>query len=783
MLKDIKLRGRYFAAEATFEMFQGNDRLSIIYGKNGSGKSTITNAIVHATGKNIEGIDYAELLDEKGGQYSDKDNIYVFNEDYVNSKVKFKEDGLNTIILIGDLVGLEERIQNLKHKIEEKNNRISIIKDDLKVRQDADNPKSLSYCSTQIVQRLCDDMCWAGREKEIRNLKRNAPVKENVVNEIIQIQVPDKLDQIRQRFEKNIKLLNQVRENAAERLKDTAGINLKYDEEDLQTLLKQKIEKPMLSDREEKIIHLIECGKADDVEKMQSIFSATETDYCPYCFQEVTSEYKKGLVESIKKVLSKEVDLHKKSLERYLFNNVEVDFKDYEAIYSRLVLACNNKIEEINKEIREIEIVILRKIKSPYEPITDFKTELSDKLKEYEELRLELQEKIITYNKAVDERSSLEKELLIDNKYIAHLELENEIKHFKEVEEEIKKLKLEYESLEKELKDDRKDLNDLYSEKKNTRLAVDLINKSLRYVFFSKDRLEIKVDNDKYNLYARGIPVKPNCVSFGERNIIALCYFFTELLSNQEAKNKYTKKIVAIIDDPVSSFDFDNKVGIMSLLKDKISSIIKNNDESQVAVLTHDFQCYYDLLKIADEIKKEVSSESSGKKKLSYKGMELKNKDLNNLKNNYNEYSELFKIIYKYACDEKGEYEYVIGNVMRRILEAFSTFVYKKGIEEVSTDDTILMCIDDENCARYFKNLMYRLVLHGESHMEERVKALQDTDFLDFISEEAKKRTAREVICFLYKLNSRHVLAHLDGEKYVENNINKWLEQIKELND
>ena len=163
--------------------------------------------------------------------------------------------------------------------------------------------------------------------------------------------------------------------------------------------------------------------------------------------------------------------------------------------------------------------------------------------------------------------------------------------------------------------------------------------------------------------------------------------------------------------------------------------------------------------------------------------MELKNKDLNNLKNNYNEYSELFKIIYKYACDEKGEYEYVIGNVMRRILEAFSTFVYKKGIEEVSTDDTILMCIDDENCARYFKNLMYRLVLHGESHMEERVKALQDTDFLDFISEEAKKRTDREVICFLYKLNSRHVLAHLDGEKYVENNINKWLEQIKELND
>lgn len=46
----------------------------------------------------------------------------------------------------------------------------------------------------------------------------------------------------------------------------------------------------------------------------------------------------------------------------------------------------------------------------------------------------------------------------------------------------------------------------------------------------------------------------------------------------------------------------------MSLLKDKVSSIIKSNDESQVAVLTHDMQCYYDFKKIADEIAKEVKT-------------------------------------------------------------------------------------------------------------------------------------------------------------------------------
>lgn len=69
------------------------------------------------------------------------------------------------------------------------------------------------------------------------------------------------------------------------------------------------------------------------------------------------------------------------------------------------------------------------------------------------------------------------------------------------------------------------ELNILKSRKKNIKIAVSLINKSLRFVFFSKDRLEIKVEGDKYVLYAHGKVVKPNNVSVGERNIIALCYF------------------------------------------------------------------------------------------------------------------------------------------------------------------------------------------------------------------------------------------------------------------
>lgn len=782
MLKAIKFKGRYFTDEANLEVFPENDRLSIVYGKNGSGKSTITDAILQATGSaSIEGIEYAYIYDENGASYPDMGDIHIFNEDYVNERVKVKEDGLKTIVLLGELGDLEEKIQDTELKIEAETKKNEGLKKTLESLQDRENSKSVAYCRFQINLGLSGDTHWADREKRIKNLKRNASVTDSVMDSIIRLQPKESLGTIRDRYDKNFVLLNQVRDNEAEKLNNTSVMSVKFSEEQLQTLLKQKVESPSLSEREEKILRMIEDGKADNVNEMRRVFSKEKTTHCPFCFQEVSAEYKKGLIESIERVLSKEFDEHQDKLEKSIIQEVEVDFNGYEALDTKIVLACKTKIEEINKEIFRIREIILKKINHPYTPILDFETELADRLEEYEELRKKLQNEIDKYNDAVGKVGILEKKLCDDNALIAHYELASDIKHLEQAKKDFEAAKKAVEDSNKELKEKGEVLELLRAKKKNIRIAVNLINNSLRYVFFSKDRLEITVENEKYVLYSRGIPVKPNNVSLGERNIIALCYFFTELISNQEAKDGYTKKTVIIIDDPVSSFDFENKVGIMSLLKDKVSSIIKNNDESQVAVLTHDMQCYYDFQKIADEIEKEIKAESNGHKRLYYRGRELKNKELVPVTKKYNEYSELFKIVYDYACGNTSGYEYTIGNVMRRILEAFSTFIYKKGIEEVSIDESILACIDDKDYVEYFKNLMYRLVLHGESHMEERVKALQDPEYLDFISDEAKERTAQEVICFMYKLNSKHVLAHLEGESNVENNIKSWLEKIKEF--
>lgn len=65
--------------------------------------------------------------------------------------------------------------------------------------------------------------------------------------------------------------------------------------------------------------------------------------------------------------------------------------------------------------------------------------------------------------------------------------------------------------------------------------------------------------------------------------------------------------------------------------------------------------------------------------------------------------SEQRKIIHddNNGLGDADEYELVIGNIMRQVLEAFSTFQYKKGIEEVSTDRSILAILPEKEYQSY----------------------------------------------------------------------------------
>ena len=170
-------------------------------------------------------------------------------------------------------------------------------------------------------------------------------------------------------------------------------------------------------------------------------------------------------------------------------------------------------------------------------------------------------------------------------------------------------------------------------------------------------------------------------------------------------------------------------------------------------------------------------SKYNGQRGFGYAPYELSDKEIGRFKNKRNEYTELIKLVFEYAnggANEQGTY---IGNIMRQVMEAFATFEFKKGIDEVSTDDSILSVMEHEEDRNHYKNLMYRIVLNEGSHRYDQTRNMQ-MDFLSLISEPDRRRTAKEILCFMYLLNQPHVRAHL-GEVSC-GTIGTWCEDIRQ---
>lgn len=771
MLKELQFQGGCYIEETNLELFD-NNRITVLYGKNGSGKSTISRAVLKAKGTEIDEIQHAVMRDEKGDVLTDPQCVHVFNEDYINTKVRIQKDGLNSIVLLGEMGGLEDQITILESKIkteETKNRELKKNKDEF---ENKDSEISPQFYRNRIYEGLAGTGHWAEREKIIHSNSRNSSATGSVIDSIIKLQPELPWSDLIKRYENNLQLLQRVSNNGALPIKNTECLDIQYDGT-LKELLAQKIERPELTDRERYLIGLINDGKIERIIEIKELFLRETTKICPVCFQKVTDQHKRDLVVSIEKVLSKIVDEHIEALRKFKIQSISVDFSGLDALHSPFEIKCRDAVEEINREIYKIEEAINRKIHHPYDPIMNFECDLKAKIETYETFRKALQKEIDDYNKAIKEKKTLIGRLSEDNLAIAYYEVEKAIERYESARKKQAEVEKEFTDSSILLKDLKEKLGALNAKKKNINIAVDLINKSLRYVFFSKDRMEIRTEDEKYVLYTNGRPVKPENISVGERNIIALSYFFTEIMTNQEAKEGYSQKMILVIDDPVSSFDFENKIGIMSLLKAKISDVINSNAESQVLIMTHDIQCTYDLNKIAGAIKRENATG-----KVLYTCKELKNNTLAPFSDKRNEYSQIMQAVYDYACNN-SEDDLTIGNSMRRVLEAFSTFIYRKGIREISCDEVILQEIEDQDYRDYFKNLMYRLVLNGDSHMEERIKSMEDIDYLNYLSVDERRRTAQEVICFIYLLNKQHVMAHLKDKKDVERNIQKWCEDIK----
>lgn len=711
----------------------------------------------------------------------EKRQIYVFDEEYVDRNVKLHEDHLDTIVMLGEQADLTEQIKAAEGERDTAKTDYEKQKELYQEYCDPSNSKAPRYYLDKIKTALQGDSNWAGRDKRIRGNKQNSSVKDDTYKQFENITPSKSRDELIVDFneiEKELIAAQAGESFISHAIPPLPDIYNSYDDAEIQKLLSTAIERPELSEREEYLLSLVQQGKSDDLRQRKTLFSNPKTELCPFCFQKLTQANKEDLILSIEKVLSRAVDEHQQTLRQYICTDALIDLSPFKKLnaYS----ACVILLEHIREAVQANNVLLQQKINDPYHPIESEPSCIQDLIRSLKQKLSTLEEQLSEHNKQAKSTEPIIERLHSVNREITHydiVELANkhndQLKEYQAAKKRLTELELIY--FEKE-----NNIRGLDARRQNITLALDTINNSMKYIFFAEDRLKIECVDGTYKLLSHGHSVRPCDISVGERNIIGLCYFFASILQGKKEDDAYQNEYLLVLDDPISSYDMENKIGILSFLKYKLAMFLEANINTKALVMTHDLMTFYDLSKIFEII-------IGGCKSKGYPtppkfiGVELRDSSLHPFQyGKRQEYTELINIIYSYALGNATGQELVIGNMMRQVLEAFSTFEYKKGINKISSDEQILSGISNEAYKAYFKNLMYRLVLHGGSHREEQVKSMNDLNFFELISEEEKKRTAKDVLCFIYLLNKPHLISHLkEFDNSAEETLNSWCSDIQ----
>lgn len=785
----VTISSTYFSNSASLEFFPKhskalkNNRIALVYGNNGSGKSTIAQGFHeyknHIDSRNV----VLELTkDESIIDYIDeynRRNIYIFDEEYISSRIKIKESGLDAIVLFGEQVDLEEKIEEVQRLIGLKKTKVTQLENQYNQFKDGTNISSPDYWSNTISSKLREADGWAEKGSKIKNQRRNLSVNEREIMRLAELSVEAPLKDLKEEFEQLYTQLTST--DVASKPLDSKVrlINIVGDiAKDAELLLQKTVERPELTEREEQLLKLFGIERATNAKR----FISDKTNVlCDKCFQPINEEYRVKALEEIECILNDEVKEFKAELEKLLLSETHTTtYQDYHDLYSySKVLDC---IGKYNGSIVAHNSMIQAKIENPFD-LMDYEDtiRIMEKCDTLNQALTDLEVDRINYNHVISERSTVEKDLLKLNDSIAHYNIKEMYSSFKKQEKEKKDIKEELDNYKKDVKDLGDKMRELDSQRRNFQVASTEINKSLKYIFFSDNRLSIELDTDHlYRIKVNGEFVSPNKVSCGERNALALCYFFTEIAEEMDANEIYSDEVLLIVDDPISSFDLENRVGIMSLLRWKLGQILESCATSKVLIMTHDISVVFNLEKALQEISKQCAKVSNNAE---YCLFQLKNKNLSEFRyNKHNEYTQLLQGVYQYAINSNGNsnLDLSIGNMMRRVLEAFSTFTFKLGMAEVTLDEKVLELLPNEETRTYYKNLMYRLVLDNESHFVDDVRSAPEVSFFSYLSSSEKQQTAKDVLSFIYCLNKAHLLSHLPE---AESDLERWCSRYQNSDD
>lgn len=792
-LASIRIQGRVFGAESTeLQLFQNptKNRLGFIFGENGSGKSTIAQCLAQKRPEELpEGIKSFELIDTSGNCLKDKAEVlertFVFDELFIEKNVHITEGDIEAIIMLGGRRNLETEIEMIKDQEKERKARRETTEKALERNAD-----SLNEQRQKLETALKIDGGWADREKEILGNKIKSKVSGDLLEpqywETIVISEGNEAT-LREKIIAAINTLNDLRDFEPTPYIETPQTIL--NDAQLSALLRLEIKQPTSTGTQgTRIQEILKKDGSEQLERIATHFIDQNTTFCPFCLRDITPELSTQLIKLIHQILDESAKNHIAELKEYqdLLTRIPTpDFEPYRAHFPNEVSECKFALDRLRQASSIYSKLFEAKINNPYQPVIDeyptYDSIFNDFLASIKALNLAISQR----NERANQSKTIREGAQDFNRQLAKFEILPILNSLNTLTTERINLNSEIVQIDSKIKELDAESKRLQAEMSNISIALEAINKNLSFIFADCTRLELRGSNGRYSLYSRGTRVKPFNVSTGERNAIALCYFISLLNENQSTKSSYSNEMLVVFDDPISSFDYSNRLGTISFLRSEIIKILAGNAKSKIICLTHDallMQNFNDLLRSIQECLAQRAVDNT-KSICCYR--HLTKATITDWKLKNLSYSDSLLDLFQFG-GLTGDFEVEgFGNLARRTLEAFAAFEFNAGPSDVLLTASTNGRITNPKLSEYFERNLLHFILNSESHSSDNVHLQTQINPFPTYSREQVQKCIRDTLCFIYAVDRTHLLSHLDKKgtkidlREIEKVLDNWIADIE----
>ncbi|HIC8798910.1 TPA: AAA family ATPase [Aeromonas veronii] len=632
-------------------------KVNIIYGLNGSGKSTFSNYFY-----NSENTKYQQC-----SHIGTHETVLVYNQKFIQDNF-YAKDTLNGIF------SLSKENKEAKEKVEEITLELDKISQDKKqLQKDIDELRSKIAQAKENAQNKTWEIKtnYAGGDRVLEFcLKGKMGGKEPLFNHLCSIPLPTS---------KPSKTIANLKEEASAidgelaikhtQLKNLGMFNLPS--EDLISL-----NEIIVGSEDSPVSKLISTLKNSDwVSEGLKYLEKIDGPQCPFCQSEtITDELAKQIHDYFDETYIESVNNIKSIQARYnsIIDGIPSldDYKESQ-FSTEYIVKLNEYHARLTKETSANLELIKQKIANPSLQVT--LTDVSSPVKQFN-LVIDSINKLINEHNARIDNSTNELNRIKDEFWnILRYEYDQTVSSFNDIQKITSKAITDKTKEETAIivLEEAKDAERAEHQKSTVNIddAILNINQGLIDIGITDFFIE-KHESELYKIVRTGSNSKIfSSLSEGEKMIISFLYFRELIRGKQNATEGKLKKI-AIIDDPVSSLSHIFVYNIGQLLK---NDFFNSTEIEQVFVLTHSLYFFYELADANHERRElnqnlfRLSKNASGSSISSMKYEEIQN-----------DYQSYWSVI----NDEKQP-PALIANCMRNIIEYFFNFVQKADLSNV----------------------------------------------------------------------------------------------------